>query len=76
MHDNGARVQINLHTDSRDIEIRIDHCPPVEPTLPEPYPRVFLGPVAWYPSVEQLEDLYQKIEVYLARHAPANRRPA
>jgi hypothetical protein len=71
MHDNGPRVQINLHTDSRDIEIRIDHCPPVEPTLPEPYPRVFLGPVAWYPSVAQLEDLYQKIEVYLARHQSA-----
>jgi hypothetical protein len=68
------KIHADLFSFDTSIEIRIDHCPPVEPTLPEPYPRVFLGPVAWYPSVEQLEDLYRKIEVYLARHQPARRQ--
>jgi hypothetical protein len=74
MEDNRPRIHIDLHTSNgREIEIRIDHCPPID-CDPKPYPRVFLGPVAWYPSVAQLEDLYQKIEVYLARHQPARRQ--
>jgi hypothetical protein len=70
-----ASLKADLFSYRHHLRIAVDHCLGEPPELATPYPRVHLGPLTWYPSVEQLEDLNQKLTRYLDEHKePTNGR--